>query len=85
MDRVLSARVDEDLVGKIGTLARELHTTRKSIIEGAIRMFAEKVERERSVDILDSSCGTWERDEAPQQTLDRARKAFTDSVERHHR
>ena len=49
MDKVFSARVDEAIVNKIGVLARELHTTKKTIIERAVNLFLEKVEKERSV------------------------------------
>lgn len=85
MDKVLSARVDESVVSRIGVLARELHTTKKSIIEGAIKLFAEKVEQEHNVDILDLTCGAWDRKESPQSTVRRARKAFSGSMVRHHR
>ena len=52
MDKVLSARVDESVVSKIAVLARELHTTKKRIIEGAIALFAEKVEADHKVDVV---------------------------------
>jgi len=84
MDKVLSARVDESVVTKIGVLARELHTTKKSIIEGAIRLFAEKMEEEQGLDVFDLTCGAWSRNEAPQETVCRARRAFSDSMTRRH-
>ncbi|MEA2040697.1 MAG: ribbon-helix-helix protein, CopG family [Thermodesulfobacteriota bacterium] len=43
MDKVLSARVDESVLSRISVLARELHTTKKQVIEGAINLYAEKV------------------------------------------
>ena len=85
MDKVLSARVDESVIGRIGVLARELHTTKKSIIEGAINLFAEKVEKEHNVDILNITCGAWSRGESPDSTVSTARKAFRNSMTRHHK
>ena len=85
MDRVLSARVDESVVTQIGVLARELHTTKKSIIEGAIHLFAEKVEEEHGVDILDLTFGAWTRSEAAHKTVRRAREAFSGSMTRYRR
>lgn len=85
MDKVLSARIDESVVSKIGVLARELHTTKKHIIESAVNLFSEKVEKEHNVDILDLSFGAWTREESPQSTARRARRAFADSMTRHQR
>jgi len=85
MDKVLSARVDESIVSRISVLARELHTTKKSIIEGAVALFAKKVEKERNVDILDLTCGAWNRKETPDATVRRARGAFNRSVTRRHK
>ncbi|MDP6525374.1 MAG: hypothetical protein QGH15_14240 [Kiritimatiellia bacterium] len=85
MDKVLSARVDESVVSKIGALARELHTTKKSVIEAAIKMFAAKIEEEQGVDLLDLTFGAWKRKETPQATVRRARRAFSGSMTRHHR
>lgn len=42
MDKVLSARVDETVIRQIGLLARELKTTKKAIIESAIRLYSEQ-------------------------------------------
>ncbi len=85
MDKVLSARVDESVVTKIGALARELHTTKKSIIEGAIRLFAEKIEEEQGLDVFDLTCGAWSRNEAPRETVRRVRRAFSDAMTRRHK
>ena len=46
MDKILSARVDESVIQRIGSLARQLNTTKKKIIEGAIILYAEKIEKE---------------------------------------
>ena len=84
MDKVFSARVDEAIVNKIGVLARELHTTKKSIIERAVDLFSEKVEKEQNVDIFDLTYGIWDREESVQSTVSEARRTFRDSMTRHH-
>ena len=84
MDKVFSARVDESILNKIGVLARELHTTKKTIIERAVDLFSEKVEKEQNVDILDLTYGAWDRTESVQATVSEARRAFRDSMTRHH-
>ncbi len=84
MDRVFSARIDESVVGVISILANELHATKKQIVESAIKLFADKVEKEHRIDVLDLTFGTWERDESAQSTVTRARKAFRNSMSRHH-
>jgi hypothetical protein len=85
MDKVLSARVDESVVSKIAVLARELHTTKKNVIEGAISLFAEKVEQEHNVDVFDLTFGAWDRRESPQETVSHTKRAFSRSMTRHQR
>jgi predicted transcriptional regulator len=83
MDKVLSARVDEAVVRRIANLARRLHTTKKAVIEGAIQMYAAKVEQESELDVLEETLGAWAREESASQTVKRAREAFRDSMRRH--
>lgn len=83
MDKILSARLDESIVSRIGSLARQLHTTKKQIIEGAIELYAAKIEAENKVDVLDQTFGAWQRKESAQETVNKARKAFQDSMSRH--
>ena len=85
MDKILSARVDEAVLRKLGLLAARLKTTKKAIIEKAILAFEEKAAIESEVDALKQTLGAWKRDESPEQTVERSRKAFRKSMERHHR
>lgn len=82
MDKVFSARVDEAVVGRINSLARQLHSTKKQVIERAVELFARQVERERDTDALEQSFGVWKRDESAQETVETARTAFRRSMER---
>ena len=85
MDKVLSARVDESVIKKLNMLSRQLNLTKKAILEGAILLYAEQIAAENKIDILDLTFGSWKRDEAVSDTVNRARKAFQTSMERHQR
>ena len=43
-----------------------------------------KVKKEQNVDILDLTYGAWDRAESVQATVSEARRAFRDSMTRHH-
>lgn len=47
MDKILSARVDESVIKKIGTLALTLRMTKKAVIEAAVRAYSEKKSKGR--------------------------------------
>lgn len=83
MDKIFSARVDESVIRRIGGLARQLKTTKKAVIEGAIRLYAEKVEKENNLDVLELTLGAWNRKESPDKTVRKARKAFRNSMNRY--
>lgn len=83
MDKILSARVDEAVIQRIGALARQLGTTKKTVIESAVRSFAEKIEKEGDTDVLEQTFGVWDRKESPQTTVKEARKAFRASMRRY--
>ncbi len=80
MDRVLSIRVDEEVVQTLDALARTLQTSRKRIVEDAIRLYNETVEQKQ--DPLDQSFGAWRRSEAPDELHRRIRATFEDSMHR---
>ena len=83
MDKILSARVDESALKRIGSLAKQLKTTKKRIIEQAVTLYAEKVEKDTQEDILDLTFGAWQRKEPAEETVHQSRKAFQDAMLRH--
>jgi len=85
MDKILSARVDESVVSRIGWLARRLHTSKKKIIESAIERYAAQVDKEQEFDVFEHTCGAWRRKKPPGETVCKVRKAFRDSMERYRR
>ncbi len=85
MDKVFSARIDESVAGCINSLAKQLHSTKKQVLERAIALFAAQVEREQNADLLGQSFGAWNREESTQETVDASRTAFRNSMERFRR
>ena len=83
MDKILSARVDESTIRKIGFLARKLKKTKKAVIEEAIRFYADQSNLSQGIDILEQTCGAWNRSQSPQETVLGVREAFRKSLERH--
>lgn len=82
MDKILSARVDDSVIRRIGSLARQLRTSKKRIIEEAIEMYAVKVETDGESDILDQTFGVWQRKEPAAETVRKIRKTFNESQSR---
>lgn len=85
MDKILSTRVEESAVLRIGQLAQELHTSKKAIIEAAIRYYGEKIDKEKNTDIFEQTMGAWQRDETPEDRRDLIRDKFNKSMERNKR
>ena len=83
MDKILSARIDEAVIRQIGLLARELKTTKKAIIESAVRLYSEQNGMKKRIDIFEQTCGCWKHSESPEETVRQARSAFRKSMERH--
>ena len=83
MDKIFSARIDESISGLIEILAQRLHTSKKDIIESAVRAYSEQVSKHQNIDILDQTFGTWDRKESTTETVKAARKAFQSSMMRH--
>lgn len=85
MDKILSARVDESVIKRIGTLSRKLRTTKKSVIEAAVNAYAEQTSHGKGTDPLEATLGAWKRAEPPVETLQRAKTVFRTAMERHRR
>jgi predicted transcriptional regulator len=73
MDQVISARLDPEVVREIARVAATLHTTRKAIIEQAIRDYAARVAPNMQPDAFEATSGAWARDESPETTIEAAR------------
>ncbi len=85
MDKILSARIEESILNRIGLLAKELGTSKKSVIENAILCYSEKVSKEYKIDLFEKTLGAWNRDETTDETVATIRKEFRKSLERYKR
>jgi len=85
MDKVFSARLDESIIQQISLLSRKLHASKKAVIEAAIQSYSRQTALKEQADVLDHTCGAWERSEPPQQSVSISRSAFNQSIERHRR
>ena len=83
MDKILSARVDEMILNKISFLAQKLHVSKKKVIEGAVQLYAQKMELSGDMNVFAQTSGTWKRKETIEQTVTQAKNAFRKSMERH--
>lgn len=85
MDKILSARVDEEIIQKISLMATELKTTKKKVIENAIQEYAEKIGKEGKIDVLEMTSGAWNREETVEETIISTKEAFKRAMVRHHK
>ncbi len=80
MDKILSARVDEAVLYRLNMLAKSLQMSKKAILEGAILAFAEKVNAEQEIDILEKTFGAWQHEESVEVTVNKSRDTFRGSM-----
>ena len=85
MDKIMSTRMDETVIQRIGLLAKKLRTSKKAIIENAVRNYADKVEADQGVDVLTQTFGSWQRDESAPETVTSVKNAMRKSQKRHKR
>jgi len=85
MDKIMSTRMDEAVIQHVGMLAKKLGTSKKAVLENAVRCYAEKMEAEQGLDVLSHTCGAWQREESVAQTVGRSKEAMRKSQERHKR
>ena len=85
MDRVLSARIDEEVAILLDALSRKQHKSKKKILEEALRKYAEHGSGEPPLDVLKETWGAWNRRESASATARKARSAFRSSLARRSR
>ena len=85
MDKIMSTRIDEAVIRHIGLLAKRLGTSKKAVLENAVRYYAEKIEAEQGFDVLTHTLGSWQRDETAAETVQTIKDAMRKSQERYKR
>ena len=83
MDKLMSARVNEEVLIKIGGIARQLKISRKAVIENAIKSYAQQIDTGEELDIFKRTCGSWKRNEPVNETIQRIRSTMRQSQERY--
>lgn len=83
MDKIFSSRIDESIVHRIDIIAKQLNTSKKSVIEKAISLYAQKIKKENDFDVMEQTLGAWRRKEAPGKTVEKTKKIFRDSMRRY--
>lgn len=83
MDKILSARVDEMVLNKISFLAQKLHVSKKKVIEGAVQLYAQRMEAAGNMSVFEQTSGAWKRKETIDQTVVQAKTAFRKSMQRY--
>jgi hypothetical protein len=77
--------MDEAVIQHIGMLARKLGTSKKAVLENAVRYYAEKIEAEQGLDLLSHTFGSWKRDESAAETVKSMKDDMRKSQERYKR
>jgi len=85
MDKIMSARIDEIVIQRIGMLAKRLNMTKKAVIENAVQYYATKVEFEQQVDLFEHTCGSWKRRETAASIVQDIKQKMRRSQERYKR
>jgi len=85
MDKIMSTRIDEAVIRHIGLLAKMLGTSKKAVLENAVRCYVEKIEAEQGFDVLTHTFGSWQRDESVAETVRTIKKTMRKSQERYKR
>jgi hypothetical protein len=82
MDKIMSTRMDEAVIQYIGILAKKLGTSKKAVLENAVRYYAEKIEAEQGFDVLTHTFGSWRRPESAAETVHTIKDTMRKSQER---
>ncbi len=83
MERVLSTRIDDAVYRLITSLSVKLRTSKKAVIEEAIRLLERQYEQDTKTDVFEETCGIWNRSEHPSEIVSQIRSEFNASMKRH--
>ena len=85
MDKVFSARLDQEVIVEMERTTRKAGITKKRFLEEAIREHARQLNARDESDIWSESFGAWARKEFAAATVKKIRSTFRKSLERHKR
>ena len=79
----MSMSIDTATIQRVGSLAKLLGKSKKTILEDAIRYYSEKVESQRTLDVLSHTFWAWQREESVQETIRRIKETMRRAQERY--
>jgi hypothetical protein len=86
MQKIFSTRLEEATIDELNRTARRLRVSKRQFIEDAIQTRIRQVQHSAAGDdVWAETLGAWQRPEGAATTIRRARRAFTNSMARHHR
>ncbi len=83
MDKIFSARMDEAVIQRIGSLARRLRTSKKRVVENAVAEYAAKLDEREGTDVFEQTSGAWKRKEPAPRLMEKVRGEFRKAMTRH--
>lgn len=83
MQKVFSARIDEEVLDQLDRITRSLRMTKRKFLEEAIRRLAKDLREDGDRDIWAETSGAWKRRETPEQTIRTSRQTMRKSFDRH--
>ncbi len=83
MDRIFSTRINDSIYHQINDLSGKMHKSKKAVIENAIKLLAQHFQQTQKINVFEETCGIWNRNEAPEQTVINIRSDFRKSMNRH--
>ena len=84
MQKIFSTRLEEATLHELGRATRKLGISKRQFLEEAIRLRAAGIDRHAGGDVWAETLGAWSRAERPETTVNRARRAFRRTFDRHH-
>jgi hypothetical protein len=85
MQKTLTARIDESVIDMVDQIALKKKMSKPEIIEKAITHFWELVLFDKNQNPFEASFGSWKRKESVEETVQKSREAFNNSMQRHHK
>ena len=82
MEKIFSTRLDTAVLSRIADLSKRLQIPKKAVVEKAVDLLSDQVEKEMEKDVFDLTCGAWERDESAAELVRKSRNAFNAAVAR---
>ena len=84
MQKMFSTRLEEATLNEMERATRRLGISKRQFLEEAIQLRAEQMSRGDQGDVWSETMGAWRRSERADTTIQKGRRRFQRSFERHH-